>query len=943
MGRINMRITNIRINGIENPVGFLYEQLMCSWNVRETKSKRQTNAVIEVSTRSDFQEIVYKKEGADLDQSGERLDIKLQPRTTYFYRITITGDAGDRAVSETCTFETGKMQEEWKADWISPANEDTFHPVMTKTFSLLKKVRRARLYATGVGLFEAYLNGKKLGEEYLAPYLNQYEKNIQVLTFPLEDKLRGGQFQEGTNTLEILLGKGWYMGTFGLEMQKENYGNRMAAIAELHVDYEDGTHECIYTDESWEYYGSDIKDSGIYLGEILDHTLWDGKENPKRPVVVLSSPNECEGTRNLLKAHLMDRISLPVLAKEQIPVQEILQTPAGETVLDMGQNFAGYLEFQADFARGTRIVLDFGEILQKGNFYNQNYREAKSQFVYVSGGTPETVRAHFTFFGFRYVRVQGWPGICKKEDFTGRVLYSDLRRTGYITTGNEKINRLYKNTVWGLKSNFIDMPTDCPQRSERLGWTGDAQVFAPTASYHMDTRAFFHKFVKDLRDEQLTLNGGVPNYLPNIGHKEDVGSVWGDIATFLPNTLYTYYGDLGEMEYCYPLMKDWVDYIDRKDAQREQKQYLFNFGFHFGDWLALDGPTPTSFKGSTDDDYIASVYYYRSTQIVREMAQRLGKQEDAAYYRELEEKISQAVLKEFFTPTGRLAVDTQAAYVTALKFGLYIDRQKLIQQFRLRLKKDCGQIKCGFVGAPLLCTVLAEAGLYETAYDFLLKEGFPSWLYSVDLGATTIWERWNSVLPDGTISDTGMNSLNHYAYGSVMEFVYAYAAGIRPLEPGFKRALIAPHPDIRLGKLECLYDSVNGLYASSWKIGEDGKLTVHVEIPFGCEAEAELPGFPDGKQILSAGTYDFVYQPLHDLRRPYHKGTTLSRIAQDKRALEVLGKYAPAIAGIAASSDPEMGANTLEELLGMGYLPFEPEKLRQAIEELSELEVTGEE
>lgn len=937
-----MRITNIRINGIENPAGFVCDQITCSWNVRETVSKRQTHAVIEVSDSKDFKHICYKKEGADLRQSGERLEIKLKPRTTYFYRITVEGDAGDQAVSEVCTFETGKMHECWTADWIGTAKEDTFHPVMIKSFTLSKKVLRARLYAAGVGLFEAYINGEKLGEEYLAPYVNNYEKNIQVMTFPIDHTLR----ENGENTLELLLGKGWYMGTFGLEMKKENYGDRMAAIAELHLEYEDGTSECICTDKSWKYYGSDIEDSGIYFGEILNRMLWEKKQNPLRPVQILEAPNALrpiqvpedeEGTKNLSKAHLMDRISLPVLAKERVMVQEVLRTPAGETVLDMGQNFAGFIEFRADFPKGTKIVFDFGEILQEGNFYNKNYREAKSQFVYISGGHPETVRAHFTFFGFRYVRVTGWPGACRKEDFTGRVLYSDIRRTGYITTGNEKLNRLYKNTIWGLKSNFIDMPTDCPQRSERLGWTGDAQVFAPTASYHMDTRAFFHKFIKDLRDEQQYLDGGVPNYLPNIGHKEDVGSVWGDIATFLPNTLYTYYGDLDEMEYCYPLMKDWVDYIDKKDAKRGERQYLFNFGFHFGDWLALDGPTETSFKGSTDDDYIASVYYYRSVQIVRQMAQRLGKQNDADYYFTLEEKIAQAVFREFFTPSGRLAVDTQAAYVIALKFGMYIDKEKTIDQFKLRLKKDCNQIKCGFVGAPLLCTVLAEAGLYETAYDFLLKEGFPSWLYSVNLGATTIWERWNSVLPDGTISDTGMNSLNHYAYGSVMEFVYAYAAGIRPLEPGFQKAVIAPHPDIRLKNMECLYDSVNGLYVSKWSIEDDGTFKAHIEVPFGCEAEADLPGYSGGKQRLTAGSYDFSYQPEQDFRKPYHEGTSLSRIAQDKNALGILGRYVPVIAGIAGSGDPEMGANTLEDISHMGYLPFEPDRLKKAVGEISEL------
>lgn len=932
-----MKITNIRINGIENPTGFAYEHIICSWNVQDTKSRRQTGVKIQVGSDANLHTILYEKEGKELDQSGERLELELKPRTTYYYQITVEGDAKDRAVSDIGTFETGKMKEKWAADWIGTADEDTFHPLLTRKFTVDKKVKRARLYASGVGLFEAGIDGRKLGEEYLMPYVSNYEENIQTMTFPVEECFGEEQGQE--HTLEILLGKGWYMGTFGLDMQNNNYGSRMAAIAELHLEYEDGSKECIVTDKNWKYYGSDIEDSGIYFGEIYNRQLWLGQENQQKSVRVLEHPEESEGTGNLVKEHLMDRISLPVLAKERMEVSEIIYTPAGEIVLDMGQNFAGFMEFEADFLPGTKIVLDFGEILQEGNFYNKNYRDAKSQFVYISNGEKETVRPHFTFYGFRYVRVSGWPGVIQKSDFTGFALYSDIRRTGHVTTGNAKINRLYENTVWGLKSNFIDMPTDCPQRSERLGWTGDAQVFAPTASYHMDTRAFFHKFVKDLQDEQKFLNGGVPNYLPNMGHKEDVGSVWGDIATFLPNTLYTYYGNLEEMEYCYPLMKNWVDYIDRKDEERGGRQFLFNFGFHFGDWLALDGPTPTSFKGSTDDDYIASVYYYRSVQLVKEAAQHLGNEKDAEKYAVLEERIAQAVFREFFTPSGRLAVDTQAAYVIALKFGMYIDRDKTIGQFKSRLKKDCNQIKCGFVGAPLLCTVLAEAGLYELAYDFLLKEGFPSWLYSVNLGATTIWERWNSVLPDGTISDTGMNSLNHYAYGSVMEFVYAYAAGIRPLEPGFKKAVIEPHPDIRLGKLDCQYDSVNGTYVSRWSIEADGTIRLHVEIPFSCEAEVVLPGNTKERQILGAGSYDFVYEPENDFRKPYHKGTTLARIAQDEKALEVLGKYVPAIAGIAASGDPEMGAASLEEIAHMGYLPFEPKQLEKAIEEISELQV----
>lgn len=932
---MNLKITNARINGIENPIGFTYDYLLCSWNVEEAQGKKQKNVLIEVSESKDFEEILYKKEAADLKQNGEKLDVGLKPRTTYYYRVTVTTDAGECVTSDIATFETGKMDEVWTGKWIGPAKEDTFHPVLEKTFAVEKEVKRARLYMTGVGMFEAYLDGEKVGEEYLTPYINDYESGIQVLTFPMEESLK----EEKEYTLSVLLGKGWYMSQFGLDLKENNYGSRMAAIGELHLEYEDGTEELIATDESWSYYGSDIEDSGIYFGEILNRQLWDGKENEKKPVEVLEHPEEQTETRNLSTEHLLDRLSIPVVEKETIAVQDIIYTPAEEIVLDMGQNFAGFVEFKANFPKGTKVVLDFGEILQQGNFYNKNYRDAKSQFVYISDGREEVVRPHFTFFGFRYVRVTGWPGELDKEDFVGKVIYSDLRRTGSLETSDAKINRLYQNTVWGQKSNFIDMPTDCPQRSERLGWTGDAQVFAPTASYHMDTRAFFHKFIKDLRDEQKELDGGMPNFLPNIGHKEKAGSVWGDIATFLPNTLYTYFGNEEEMEYCYPLMKDWVDFIDRGDAARGERKYLFDFMDTFGDWLALDGPTPTSFKGSTNDTFISSVYYYRSVQIVRQMAEVLNKAEDAVHYSEMEEKIKKAVLDEFFTPTGRLAIDTQAAYVIALKFKIYLDRERIVEQFKARLKQDMYQIKCGFVGAPLLCTVLAEAGEYELAYDFLLKEGFPSWLYSVNLGATTIWERWNSVMPDGTISDTGMNSLNHYAYGSVMEFVYAYAAGIRPLEAGFGKVAIAPHPDVRIPEIACSYDSVSGRYVCNWKIEKDGTFIVHVEVPFNCEAVVELPGYEKEQMTLSAGSYDFSYEPKEDLRKPYGRNTTLTRIAKDEQAMGILGKYTPALAGIAASGDPEMGANSLEDLSHIGFLPFDPAALETAIYEIADIVV----
>ena len=924
MGRL-MQIAQVRINGVREPMGFRLDRPCVSFKVTDTLSKKASACRVSLVKADEPETVLASREGADLNFTGESFDVKLEPRTAYKALIRVEGDAGDSCEAESC-FETGKLDEPWQADWIAADKGDGCHPLLRKTVTVRPGLRRARLYASGVGVFEACVNGKKLGEEYLKPGVTNYEKRLQVVTFPA-DSLR-----EGENELSFLLGKGWYMGVFGLDNTANNYGDRMAVIAELHLEYADGTQETVCTDGSWQYCASNIVESGIYFGETVDETL---RENRIwKPVSVIAAPAADEGTKNLVKAHLVDRLSLPLIVKEKLAVQEILTTPAGETVLDFGQNFAGFPEFDAELPRGTKITLDFGEVLQQGNFYRGNYREANSQFVYISDGAKRTVRPHFTFFGFRYVRVTGWVGALTKETFRGCVLYSDMARAGSIRTGNAKIDRLYANTVWGLKSNFLDMPTDCPQRNERLGWTGDAQIFAPTASYHMDTKAFFHKFTLDLMDEQSFLDGAVPNYVPNIGHKTDATSAWGDIGTFLPMTLWKYYGDRDELSFAYPMMKGWVDYMDRLDTARK---FSFEPPFQFGDWLGLDGPSETSFKGGTDDKYIGAVYYYQSAKLTAQAAEILGKQADAEHYASLADNIRKGILNEYFTPNGRFAMDTQASYVVALKFGLWVDRDRLIAQFKERLKKDNYRIRCGFIGAPLLCTVLAECGLSELAYDFLLKEDFPSWLYCVNLGATTVWERWNSIGPDGTISDTGMNSLNHYSYGSVMEFVYAYAAGIRPAVPGFRKALIEPHPDVRLPRLSCAYDSAAGKYVSSTEINPDGTLSVHVEVPFGCEAELRLPRSGQKPQTLPAGSYDFRYTPTRDFRKIFDENTPIVRLAEHEQALGILFSLVPPIGGMAKGGDAEFGYCGLSEFRALGFLPFEQEKLEEAIRKIREL------
>lgn len=911
-----MKITRMKINGIETPMGFANETLDVSWNVEEAVGKYAIQVKIEAALDETFQEIVYAAENKNFSCTGTRLEMVLKPRTRYFVRITVTDEMGESASGITW-FETGKMDEEWIAEWISPTEEDLFHPIMRKKFCMSKPFINARLYICGLGVYESYLNGTKTGHEILAPFINDYRFALQAQTYDITEQLRE------KNVIEIQLGNGWYKGRFG--QAGKTYGNRFAAIAELHILYKDGSEEIIVTDNSWEYRSSDIENSGIYDGEILNRLLWEGKDNDWKHAVPIV----------LDKKLLTDRYSIPVIVKEKLEVKEVITTPFGETVLDMGQNFTGWLVFQSRQPKGARIHLEFGEVLQDGNFYNENYRTAKGGFLYISDGREELVRPHFTFFGFRYVRITGWNGELKPEDFTGYVIYSDLEQTGFLKTGNQKVNQLISNCLWGQKSNFLDMPTDCPQRDERLGWTADAQVFSPTATYNMDTRAFYRKYLWDMHNVQNIMNGAVPAYLPASEGMCPVCSVWGDAATFIPYTLWKFYENPGETEIHYSMMKDWVEYI----ASEMRKHYkdevgIWDFTFHFGDWLALDGPDEQSVKGGTSDGYLATAHYYKSASIVAEIGGKLKKYEEQKRYEKLAAKIKELLLFEYFTPAGHLSINTQAAYVVALKFGIYRDKDVLLQDFLELLKAGRYKIKCGFVGAPLLCQVLSENGYSELAYKFLLQEDFPSWLYAVNLGATTIWERWNSLLPDGKISGTGMNSLNHYSYGSVVEFLYAYAAGLRPADAGFKTAIIEPNLNGNIRRLNLTYISPAGTYVVVWNLTDEGSVKIHLEIPFGCRAYVSLPDSRQEKLDLNTGVYDYEYIPLHDYRQKYDESTSLKTIFEDSEAKEVLLRCVPNASMLDNPIDAE---ENLEVLYERDFLGIRPEEAEKAIEEIKKI------
>ncbi|CAM3719679.1 alpha-L-rhamnosidase [Marinicrinis lubricantis] len=837
-----MKITEMKCNRMVNPMGYTLNKPRLSWITEAEEAIVQIACQVIVAADEDFLDILHdSRKREDIDSIGYTPEIGLKPRTRYYWKVQVWTDAGD-VVSSVAWFETSKMDEPWIGKWITPDWEDrSIHPLLRKGFSISKEVAQARLYVCGLGLYEAEINGKRVGDEYFTPYCNSYHHWMQYQTFDVTDLLG-----KGKNVIGAMLGNGWYKGRFGFKGIKENhYGDRFALLCELVIQYADGSEEIIGSDEDWKAAPSHILDSNIYDGEIQDANKYmeswssDSADDEQWACVRLID----------IDYHLLEaRRSIPVRIKEKLKPVQVIHTPKGEVVLDMGQNMVGWVSFKTEAPKGSLIHLQYGEELQDGCFYRENLRTAKAEFKYISSGESAEVQPYFTFYGFRYVKVEGWHGEVRTEDFTGCVVYSDLEQIGHIETSNPLVNRLFLNALWGQKGNFLDVPTDCPQRDERMGWTGDAQMFSGTACFNMDCDAFFHKYLYDLAQEQSSIGGLVPHTVPSFGMSKKNensflsagSSAWSEAATVIPWNLYLHYGDRAILEQQLNSMKDYVDYIRKQDDGKR----LWNTGFHFGDWLALDGQGEFDRFGGTPTDLIATAYYAYSAELVAKAAKVLGKEEIAEEYGKLSVEVKEAFCEEFVTPRGRLAADTQTSYILALFMDLVPEkfRGRIVESLRKNLEDNKYYLKTGFVGTPYLCRVLSENGYNDLAYRLLLNEEFPSWLYAVKLGATTIWERWNSLLPDGTFGELGMNSLNHYTYGSIVEWMYRHMCGIQPLEdfPGFRRIRLAPQPNRMLQYAKASVKTAAGLYESGWRY-EDESLRYHFRIPFHAEAELVLP------------------------------------------------------------------------------------------------------
>jgi alpha-L-rhamnosidase len=774
----------------------------------------------------------------------------------YYWRVRIWDNTGKASEwSAPASWQMGLIAPaDWTAQWITPGyKEDSVlrpSPLFRKEFEITKKVASATVYVTAHGLYTAEINGKKVGDAYLTPGWTSYNKRLQYQAYDVTDMLK-----EGKNAVGVELGSGWYRGLIGFDPHGNFYGKDIALLFQLDVTYDDGTKATIGSDNAWKSSTGPVVYAEIYNGATIDDRL-----QQKDWSTTNFNDKSWSGVtvQNFAKNTLTGTNSEPVRKHESFKPVKIFTTPKGEKVIDFGQNLVGWVQMKVTGKAGDKVVISHAEVIDKaGNFYTENLRSARSQDTYIlNGNGEETFEPQFTWQGFRYIKVEGYPGDLKPEDFTAYALYSDMTPTGSFSCSNVSINQLQHNIQWGQKGNFLDVPTDCPQRDERLGWTGDAQVFSRTASFNMNVHNFFTKWMKDVAADQYT-SGSVPFVIPNVlsrSHTDGPGAStgWADVSTIIPWNMYLAYGDKRILENQYASMKAWVDYM-----QHQSKNDLWNSGFHFGDWLFYSVNDDTDGSSAITNKYlIAQCFYAGSTQLLINAAKILGKQEDVNYYTALLAKIKNAYLKEYVTPNGLISSDTQTAYVLALQYDMLPENLRLQATDRLvnNIRRYDNHLTTGFLGTPYLCGVLSRFGRADVAYQLLLQDTYPSWLYPIKMGATTIWERWDGIKPDGSFETPTMNSYNHYAYGAIGDWMYRVIAGIdtKTDTPGYKSIVVKPTPGGKLTSASADYETLYGKVSSHWKI-DNGTTTLDVEVPANTTATIYVPSADGGSALTEDG------------------------------------------------------------------------------------------
>ena len=846
-------VTSLKVNHVSNPTGITGNPTFSWIGVSDRNCDVQSAYEIKV----------FDVDGRTVWNTGKVLSdnsiavkyagAELKAASRYSWQVRIWDSQGKASRwSAKETFVTGLPREDWKAAWIAPEMTEA-SPLLRCGFSVKKPVKCAIAYFTAHGVYEPFLNGAKIGDAYMAPGYTSYNHHLMYQTYDITALLR-----KGDNVLGAELARGWYLSNMGwtdMKSFKYNYsGDCMAFLGQIVITYKDGTQEIVCTDGGWKASTGGVLHSTIYDGETFD-----AAKVPQGWCT--ASFDDSAWTQVTVENYGYDNLAPqenePVRVEQTVDAKGLIVTPKGELVIDFGQNLVGSEVISFAGKPGQEIVISHAEVLDENdNFYTHNLRSAKAQSRYICDGTRRDYTTRFTFYGFRFIKIEG---IAKEDinlaDFKAQVRFSDMEPTGSFVCSDGRVNQLQSNIQWGLRGNFVDVPTDCPQRDERLGWTGDAEIFARTATFNRATYAFYSKWLKDLAFDQWP-DGQVTDVVPMIHGLVGAGHVgWADAATIIPWTVYMAYGDHQILEDQYESMKRWVDFI----VGAAGDSYLWNTGWHYGDWLAFDVDNDVAGRSSvTYVPLLQQCHFANSATIMADAAKVLGRTEDEAYYRNVAAKAREAFCKSYMTADGHLVSHTQTAYVVALAYDMVPEDMRPLLAANLKERVDSyGHITTGFLGTSHITTVLTACGLDETAYKLLLHEGYPGWLYPVTMGATTIWERWNSMMPDRTIPDNGMNSFNHYSYGAIGDWLYREAAGIKEAAPGFKKICIKPHLGGGFTYMKAEENTPYGWASSSWKI-EGGVFTLEVEIPFNTTAEIYVPG-KDGYTCHEVGSGKYIF------------------------------------------------------------------------------------
>jgi alpha-L-rhamnosidase len=799
--------------------------------------------------------------------SGESVNVpyegeELRSGSCCVWKVRVWDGLGNPSpYSEPAVWEMGLLERsDWAGQWmglgedalgdLEPPTGEKFDekarglapsPYLRREFELEGAVRRARLYATARGVYELHLNGHKVGDDVLAPGWTDYHRRIQYQTYDVTEMV-----VEGLNALGGILGDGWFAGFYGMDPKRTgaHYGAHPQLLVQLDVEYDDGTRESIVSDDAWKSSLGPIEFSDLLMGEFYDARKempgWDEPGFDDSEWVPVS-------LQDIGDTLLVAEPNQPVKVTREIEAKEITQPAEGTYVFDLGQNMVGWVRLRVRGEAGNRVTLRHAEALNPdGTIYTANLRTARQTDSYVLKGEGEEVfEPHFTFHGFRYVEVTGYPGEPQLDSVTGCVVHSATLPSGSFECSNPMVNQLQNNIVWGQRGNFLSVPTDCPQRDERLGWMGDAQVFVHTACFNMDVSTFFTKWMVDVEDAQSP-EGAFPDVAPllpdlSVLNLSSGAPAWGDAGIIVPWTLYRNYGDTRLVDKHYDAMNRWMEYLREANPDLLRTERLGN---NYGDWLSPKGD-------HTPKDLLATAYWAYDARLMAEMAVAIERQDDARKYEELFRGIKDTFIEAYVSSDGRVKGDTQTCYTLALHMDLLpTDLRGAAAEYLVEaIEREDRHLSTGFVGVGYLCPVLTETGHTDVAYRLLNNRTFPSWGYTIRQGATTIWERWDGWTEENGFQSPNMNSFNHYSLGSVGEWLYRHVAGIdqEPRSSGYKHIVIHPHPGGDLTSARAEYDSVRGRIASEWEIDDD-KLRLRVTIPANTTATVHVPA-PDGAAI----------------------------------------------------------------------------------------------